>query len=108
MAVDGADSLDPGGVADALVEPIRAWGDRTVRVRAIDHLRPASLRFERGRGDPDSFYDDWLDEEGYVARYSTRSGPAARAGSVRSGGTPSRIGPGGRASSTCRPAPPSS
>jgi hypothetical protein len=27
-------------------------------------LRPASQRFERGRVDPDSFYDDWLDVDG--------------------------------------------
>jgi hypothetical protein len=35
-------------------------------VRATDQLRPASLRLERGREDPDSFYDEWLDAEGLL------------------------------------------
>jgi hypothetical protein len=35
-----------------------------LRVSAGDFLRPASLRFERGRFDPDSRYDDWLDAGG--------------------------------------------
>ncbi len=64
VAVDGADAAGPGDVADALVAPVRARGRQTVRVRAEDHLRPASLRFERGRTDPDSFYEDWLDADG--------------------------------------------
>lgn len=32
-----------------------------MRVSAGDFLRPASLRFERGRHDPDVRYEDWLD-----------------------------------------------
>ncbi|MFC7648913.1 uridine kinase [Streptosporangium lutulentum] len=28
---------------------------------STDFLRPASLRFEHGRTDPDAFYTDWLD-----------------------------------------------
>jgi hypothetical protein len=35
-------------------------------VSAGDFLRPASLRFEYGRDDPDAFYADWLDEGGLV------------------------------------------
>lgn len=64
VAVDGADAVEPAGFADALVEPVRLLGRAALRVRAEDHLRPASLRFERGRADSDSFYEDWLDEEG--------------------------------------------
>jgi hypothetical protein len=30
-------------------------------VSAGDFLRPASLRLEHGRTDPDTFYEDWLD-----------------------------------------------
>jgi hypothetical protein len=66
VAIDGADALDPGALADALVEPLRVRGRPAVHVRAADHLRPASLRYERGRTDPDSFYEDWLDVEGLV------------------------------------------
>jgi len=62
VAVDGAPAVDPGRLADAFVGPLRVLGREVVRVRAMDFLRPASLRFERGRTDPDSRYDDWLDE----------------------------------------------
>ena len=33
----------------------------TLLVEAADYLRPASLRLERGRDDPDAFYEDWID-----------------------------------------------
>jgi hypothetical protein len=61
VAVDGAPPAQPDQLADALAEPVRAGGRPVVRVRAADYLRPASLRLEYGRHDPDAFYDDWLD-----------------------------------------------
>jgi hypothetical protein len=64
VAVDGADAARPADLADALVDPLRQLGRAALRVRAEDQLRPASLRYERGRTDPDSFYDDWLDASG--------------------------------------------
>lgn len=64
VAVDGAEPASPRGLADALVAPLKARGRPTVRVRAEDQLRPASLRLERGREDPDGFYEDWLDGAG--------------------------------------------
>ncbi len=64
VGLDGADAADPGGLADQLSAPIRLRGHEVVRVRAEDHLRSASLRYERGRTDPDSFYDDWFDLDG--------------------------------------------
>jgi hypothetical protein len=116
VAIDGADPVfadpatmsertdgqvldGPGSLADALVAPLRALGRQVVRVRATDHLRPASLRFERGRRDPDSLYEDWLDEAGLVrevlaplaeggsgrirpVRYDARRDRSARAGFV--------------------------
>ncbi len=66
VAIDGAEASRPAALADALVAPLRLRGRETVRIRTEDHLRPASLRFEHGRTDPDSFYDDWLDAEGLV------------------------------------------
>ncbi len=80
VAVDGADAAAPGRLADALVTPLRERGRPTVRVRASDHLRPASLRFERGRDDPDSFLDDWLDADGLVREVLA---PLAEGGSGR-------------------------
>ena len=64
VVFDGADAANPDWLADALVDPLRVRGHPVVRVRAADQLRPASLRLERGRTDPDSFYDDWLDTDG--------------------------------------------
>lgn len=61
VALDGAPAAQPEALADALVDPLRVLGRPVVRVRAGDFLRPASLRFERGRHDPDARYDDWLD-----------------------------------------------
>ncbi|WP_189211557.1 uridine kinase [Actinokineospora fastidiosa] len=60
--VDGAPPTDPGRLADAIAERLRVLGRPAVRVRAADFLRPASLRFERGREDPDARYEAWLDE----------------------------------------------
>jgi hypothetical protein len=62
VAVDGVrHATDPAALADALVDPLRVLGRPVLRVSAWDFLRPASLRFERGKQDPDARYDDWLD-----------------------------------------------
>jgi hypothetical protein len=41
-------------------------GREVVRVSAGDFLRPASLRLEFGREDPDLYYTDWLDAAGLI------------------------------------------
>jgi hypothetical protein len=61
VLLDGAPPTCPHAWADALVEPLRLLGRPVVRVSAGDYLRPASLRHERGRKDPDVMYEDWLD-----------------------------------------------
>ncbi|MEV0974531.1 hypothetical protein [Microtetraspora glauca] len=61
VALDGAPATDPGRLADDLVDPLRLRGREVLRVSASDFLRPASLRLEFGRSDPDAFYTDWLD-----------------------------------------------
>jgi len=60
--VDGAPPTDPGALADALVEPLRAAGRPVVRVSAGDFLRPASVRLEHGHHDALAYLEDWLDE----------------------------------------------
>lgn len=80
VAVDGAPPALPGALADELVDPLRVRGRQVLRVRAADFLRPASLRFEHGRTDPDAFYSDWLDVGG-LAREVLR--PLAPGGSGR-------------------------
>ncbi len=64
VAVDGAHPAAPESLAAALVDPLRARGRAGVHVPAGGFLRPASLRFEYGRDNPDAFYLGWLDEAG--------------------------------------------
>jgi hypothetical protein len=61
LLVDGHPSTHPERLADALVAPFEAAGRPTARVRVSDFLRPRSLRLERGREDPDSLLDGWID-----------------------------------------------
>ncbi len=61
VAFDGAPSTGAAGLADALVEPVRAAGHPVLRVDGYDFLRPASIRLEYGRTNPDSFYERWFD-----------------------------------------------
>jgi hypothetical protein len=62
VAVDGAAAADPDRFAAELVDPLRVRGRATIHVRSRDFLRPASLRLELGRTNPDGFYERWLDE----------------------------------------------
>jgi hypothetical protein len=64
VAVDGAPPSRPEEFADRLADGLRLRGRPVLRVSAGDFLRPASLRFEHGREDPDARYDDWLDAGG--------------------------------------------
>jgi len=57
VAIDGHPGADPRALADALVDPLRAAGRPVVRVHAQDFLRPASIRLQHGRHDPDAFFD---------------------------------------------------
>jgi hypothetical protein len=66
VAVDGAPAARPDELADALVDPLRVRGREVLRVSAGDFLRPASLRLEFGRDDPDLYYTDWLDVGGLI------------------------------------------
>ena len=53
VLVDGAAAARPDRWADGLVERLRGLSRPVLRVSAWDFLRPASLRLERGRTDPD-------------------------------------------------------
>ncbi|MCP2165012.1 nucleoside/nucleotide kinase family protein [Goodfellowiella coeruleoviolacea] len=75
VLVDGAPATQPGRLADQLVDPLRLRGRPVLRVSTQDFLRPASLRFERGRTDPDSYYEDWLDVGGLVREVLDPLGP---------------------------------
>jgi hypothetical protein len=75
VAVDGAPAAGPAAFADALVDPLRVRGRPAVRVDAGDFLRPASVRLESGRTNPDSFYDGWLDESALRREVLDPAGP---------------------------------
>lgn len=61
VAIDGAPVSGTAELADSLVAPLRVRGREVVRVRTDDYVRPASLRLEHGRDDPESFYSEWFD-----------------------------------------------
>ncbi len=75
VAVDGAPAAEPGELAERLVAPLRVRGRTVLRVSAADFLRPASLRLEYGRHDPDVFYDEWLDTGALVREVLEPLGP---------------------------------
>jgi hypothetical protein len=61
VGIDGAPAAAPGRLADALVDPLRVRGRPAVRVDLADFLRPASVRLELGRTNPDAYYEQWYD-----------------------------------------------
>ncbi|ACZ21617.1 hypothetical protein Sked_16890 [Sanguibacter keddieii DSM 10542] len=75
VLIDGHPSTDTGQLADSLVEPLRAAGRPVARIRVDDFLRPASLRLEMGRRDPDSLLDAWIDVAGLNREVLTAVGP---------------------------------
>jgi len=80
VGVDGPPAADPAALAQALVRPLRAHGRPALSVRTEDFLRPASLRLEYGRTDPDAYYAHWVDE---AALRREVLGPAGPGGSGR-------------------------
>lgn len=75
VAVDGPPAARPDELAEALVDPLRAAGRPVLHVRAEDFLRPASVRLEHGRTNPDAYYEDWLDEPGLRREVLDPAGP---------------------------------
>ena len=74
VAIDGPpwSGLD---LAATTVHALAAWSRPASLVRVADYLRPASLRFERGRDDPDAFYEDWIDIAGLRREVLEPAGP---------------------------------
>ncbi|MFD3543590.1 uridine kinase [Streptomyces sp. NPDC058662] len=61
VGVDGAPAADTGVPAAALADALRSRGRPALVVPAAGFLRPASLRFEFGREDVDSYLGAWYD-----------------------------------------------
>lgn len=61
IAVDGAPAAPTGELAASVAEALRTRGRSAHVVGTQGFLRPASLRYEYGKQDPDSYYDTWFD-----------------------------------------------
>jgi hypothetical protein len=57
------------------VDPLRVRGRPAVRIATGDFLRPASVRLEFGRTNPDTFYDGWVDEAALRREVLDPAGP---------------------------------
>ncbi len=75
VAVDGAPAATPAALADAVSSELSSLGAASIRVTSQDFLRSASLRLERGREDPDAFYEDWLDVSALLREVLAPLGP---------------------------------
>ena len=64
VILDGPSPTRPGPLAERVAVALRARGRAAVVVDAGDFLRPASVRLEYGREDPDELLDGWLDTSG--------------------------------------------
>ena len=64
VIIDGPSPTRPDVLAHGAAAELRARGRGGVVVDAGDYLRPASVRLEFGREDPDELLDGWLDEGG--------------------------------------------
>lgn len=80
LVIDGAPPTRPHELARAISDRLRIEGRLAIPISAEDFLRPASLRFERGRTNPDTLLTDWLDVGGLRREVL---GPAALDGSGR-------------------------
>jgi hypothetical protein len=75
VAVDGPGVSEPEGLAGAVAARLPALGRAAVVVPAAGFYRPASLRLEHGRTDPDARYTDWLDAGALAREVLTSVGP---------------------------------
>jgi hypothetical protein len=75
VAIDGAAVARPAALADAVADVLIRLGVPALRVQSESFFRAASLRFERGRDDPDAFYEDWLDESALLREVLVPLGP---------------------------------
>jgi hypothetical protein len=75
IVVDGAPPTGPTALADAVAAQLRARGRPVLVVAAANFLRPASVRLEFGRTDPDAFLDGWLDVDALRREVLEPAGP---------------------------------
>lgn len=76
MAVDGPPPARGDELASVVVAQLRARGRAAVAVSAADYLRPASVRLEYGREDPDELLERWLDDAALRREVLDPAGPS--------------------------------
>lgn len=76
LALDGPPPTRPLALAEQVADALRTRGRMAVVVSADDFLRPASVRLEFGREDPDEFLDGWLDVGGLRREVLDPAGPS--------------------------------
>jgi hypothetical protein len=59
LALDGAPAADPAALAEQVVAALAPR--QGLHVRSDHYWRPASLRLEQGRDNPEAWLDGWLD-----------------------------------------------
>jgi hypothetical protein len=74
--VDGPDVAGPEHLATEIAARLPVLGRSAVVVPASGFYRPASLRLEHGRTDPDARYTDWLDAGALTREVLAPVGPA--------------------------------
>ena len=75
LAVDGPPPAAPRALADRVAVRLRTLGRAALVVGAEDFVRPASVRLEHGREDPDEYLDGWLDTSGLRREVLDPAGP---------------------------------
>lgn len=73
--MDGPDVARPTELATSIAAELPALGRPAVVVPAAGFYRPASLRLEHGRTDPDARYTDWLDVGALAREVLDPTGP---------------------------------
>lgn len=63
VAIDGPPPARPDRLAASLIDPLRTRGRAAIAVSTSGFVRPASIRFELGRSNPDAYYETWFDHQ---------------------------------------------
>lgn len=79
VAIDGSPAAGTAAIVDSLLERLPAAGRPAHHIDTRYFLRPASLRLERGREDPDAYYEDRLDADGLRREVLHPAGPGGDA-----------------------------
>lgn len=61
VGIDGAPAAPTAETAERVADALRGLGRPVLVVGTGGFLRPASLRFEYGKQDPDAYYSGWFD-----------------------------------------------